>query len=253
MAQRIMAESFQTESMDLSRGPSMAELPDNRPSAPESSNGKSSPFQKKPGPEDAQPIHPPAIQLARDNLDMMQRTKSGIRVSSPHFVSNPGTNPNSTVSSPLNSINSKDAKLAHQITSAYASFKRNPAQHRKSVFVIGVAGGTASGKTTVCDNIMQRLHDQCVVMLSQDSFYRGLTEEEKANVKDYNFDHPDAFDTEALMDCITKLKNRLPVEVPEYDFTTHSRSRTSQHVAPADVVIIEGILVLHMEDVRKVR
>ena len=49
-------------------------------------------------------------------------------------------------------------------------------------FLIGVAGGTASGKTTVCDRIMQRLHDQCVVMLSQDSFYRGLTPEEHANV-----------------------------------------------------------------------
>lgn len=123
-------------------------------------------------------------------------------------------------------------------------------KHRKSVFVIGVAGGTASGKTTVCDYIMQRLHDQCVVMLSQDSFYRGLTPEEKANVKDYNFDHPDAFDTEALMECITKLKARQPVDVPEYDFKTHQRSEKTQHVMPADVVIIEGILVLHMEDVR---
>lgn len=127
---------------------------------------------------------------------------------------------------------------------------RKPGHHRKSVFVIGVAGGTASGKTTVCDSIMQRLHDQCVVMLSQDSFYRGLTSEEKANVKDYNFDHPDAFDNEALMDCITKLKSRIPVEVPEYNFKTHERSEKTQHVMPADVVIIEGILVLHMEDVR---
>lgn len=53
---------------------------------------------------------------------------------------------------------------------------------RSQPFVIGVAGGTASGKTTVCDYIMQRLHDQCVVMLSQDSFYRGLTAEEHHNV-----------------------------------------------------------------------
>ncbi len=121
----------------------------------------------------------------------------------------------------------------------------------RSVFVIGVAGGTASGKTTVCEMIMQRLNDQCVVMLSQDSFYRGLTDEEKTNVQDYNFDHPDAFDTELLMDCVTRLKERQPVEVPNYDFTTHARASTSTHVAPADVVIIEGIMVLHMEDVRR--
>eukprot|EP00889_Picochlorum_renovo_P007826 jgi/Picre1/34856/NNA_002322.t1 len=131
------------------------------------------------------------------------------------------------------------------------SFRRSQASHRKSVFVIGVAGGTASGKTTVCDYIMQRLHDQCVVMLSQDSFYRGLTQEEKDNVSDYNFDHPDAFDHKALMACIQTLKARKAVNVPVYDFKTHARSEKTQHVMPADVVIIEGILVLHMEDVRQ--
>lgn len=59
---------------------------------------------------------------------------------------------------------------------------RSGRYHRSQPFFIGVAGGTASGKTTVCDCIMQRLHDQCVVMLSQDSFYRGLTEEELQHV-----------------------------------------------------------------------
>lgn len=175
------------------------------------------------------------------------------------------------------------------------SFRRSQSTHRKSVFVIGVAGGTASGKTTVCDYIMQRLHgmcihdwiewggcdhdpwmymcaDQCVVMLSQDSFYRGLTQEEKDNVSGthpihlyhiyiiyiyscddvgYNFDHPDAFDHKELMSCIQKLKARKAVDVPVYDFKTHERSEKTQHVMPADVVIIEGILVLHMEDVRQ--
>ena len=190
------------------------------------------------------------------------RTKSGIKVSSPHYSN---SNPPSALSSPMNSISSstpaangqpqaqqQQQQQSHtqQQPQQLSAFKRNPAQHRKSVFVIGVAGGTASGKTTVCEMIMQRLHDQCVVMLSQDSFYRGLTPDEKSNVQDYNFDHPDAFDTAYLMDCITRLKNRLPVEVPEYDFTTHARASTSTHVTPADVVIIEGILVLHMEDVR---
>ncbi|KAI3433695.1 hypothetical protein D9Q98_003504 [Chlorella vulgaris] len=122
--------------------------------------------------------------------------------------------------------------------------------HRNEPFVIGVAGGTASGKTTVCDQIMQRLHDQCVVMLSQDSFYRNLSEEELQDVKNYNFDQPSAFDTAAIMKCLTELKEMRIVEVPVYDFTTHQRSTETRRVPPADVVIIEGILVLHMEEIR---
>jgi hypothetical protein len=75
-------------------------------------------------------------------------------------------------------------------------------------FLIGVAGGTASGKTTVCDQIMQRLHDSCVVMISQDSFYRVLNEDEKklANAGSFNFDAPEAFDKQLLVDTIRQLK-----------------------------------------------
>eukprot|EP00887_Chlorella_sp_A99_P005348 scaffold1.g5348.t1 len=122
--------------------------------------------------------------------------------------------------------------------------------HRTEPFIIGVAGGTASGKTTVCDEIIQRLHDQCVVMLSQDSFYRNLTAEELHDVKAYNFDHPNAFDKECLMRCLEDLKQMKVVDVPVYDFKTHQRSAESRRVPPADVVIIEGILVLHMAEVR---
>lgn len=117
-------------------------------------------------------------------------------------------------------------------------------------FVMGVAGGTASGKTTVCDHIIQRLHDQCVVMLSQDSFYRNLTDVELENVKNFNFDHPDAFDEQAMIDCLEDLKLGKHVEVPMYDFTTHRRSSETRRVDPADVIILEGILVLHMESLR---
>eukprot|EP00798_Chlamydomonas_sp_ICE-L_P012697 gene12697-15929_t len=66
-------------------------------------------------------------------------------------------------------------------------------------FFIGVAGGTASGKTTVCSSILSSLHDQCVVLLTQDSFYRSLTEAEMADISNYNFDHPDALDVKARM------------------------------------------------------
>ncbi|KAL1149365.1 hypothetical protein V6Z11_A10G186000 [Gossypium hirsutum] len=118
-------------------------------------------------------------------------------------------------------------------------------------FVIGVSGGTASGKTTVCDMIIQQLHDHRVVLVNQDSFYRGLTTEELKRVHEYNFDHPDAFDTEQLLDCIEKLKDGQSVQVPIYDFKRHQRSSNSfRQVNASDVIILEGILVFHDQCVR---
>ena len=80
----------------------------------------------------------------------------------------------------------------------------------------------------------------------QDSFYRGLTQEELANVKEYNFDHPDAMDQDAILQCLLDLKARKTVYVPIYDFKTHSRSPETQKVEPGDVIIFEGILTLAM-------
>ncbi|KAA3479517.1 uridine kinase-like protein 1, chloroplastic isoform X1 [Gossypium australe] len=111
--------------------------------------------------------------------------------------------------------------------------------------------GTASGKTTVCDMIIQQLHDHCVVLVNQDSFYRGLITEELKRVHEYNFDHPDAFDTEQLLDCIEKLKDGQSVQVPIYDFKRHQRSSDSfRQVNASDVIILEGILVFHDQCVR---
>jgi len=121
----------------------------------------------------------------------------------------------------------------------------------KQPFVIGVGGGTASGKSTVCNMIIQQLHDHRVVLVNQDSFYRGLTAEELENVGEYNFDHPDAFDTEQLLDCLEKLKSCLPIQIPVYDFKRHQRSLdTVRKVNAADVIILEGILVFHDARVR---
>ncbi|XP_057996673.1 uridine/cytidine kinase UKL1, chloroplastic isoform X2 [Hevea brasiliensis] len=97
----------------------------------------------------------------------------------------------------------------------------------KQPFVIGVSGGAASGKTTVCDMIIQQLHDHRVVLVNQDSFYRGLTTAELERVHEYNFDHPDAFDTEQLLDCIQKLRSGQPYQIPIYDFKTHLRCSDS--------------------------
>ncbi|KAF6161438.1 hypothetical protein GIB67_009317 [Kingdonia uniflora] len=121
----------------------------------------------------------------------------------------------------------------------------------KQPFVIGVSGGTASGKTTVCDMIIQQLHDHRVVLVNQDSFYRGLTAEESEHVHEYNFDHPDAFDTEQLLECVGQLKSGQSVHVPIYDFKNHQRcSETFRQVNVSDVIILEGILVFHDQRVR---
>jgi len=104
----------------------------------------------------------------------------------------------------------------------------------------------------VCDLVAQRLNDSCVVLLSQDSFYRNLNTDELqlAQAKKYNFDAPEAFDIPLMMQTLAELKEGRPVEVPIYDFTRHQRSEETRRVEPADVVIIEGILVLHMEEIR---
>ncbi|GAB4847961.1 Uridine kinase-like protein 1, chloroplastic [Ancistrocladus abbreviatus] len=151
----------------------------------------------------------------------------------------------------LLSPSSTSSPRASSSAAAAASFAIADANAPKQPFVIGVSGGTASGKTTVCDMIIQQLHDHRVVLVNQDSFYRGLTTEELERVHEYNFDHPDAFDTEQLLECIEKLKSGQSVQVPIYDFKTHQRRTDSfRQVNASDVIILEGILVFHDQRVR---
>ncbi|XP_047319366.1 uridine kinase-like protein 3 [Impatiens glandulifera] len=118
-------------------------------------------------------------------------------------------------------------------------------------FVIGVAGGAAAGKTTVCDMIIDQLHDQRVVLVNQDSFYYCLTPEELTRVQDYNFDHPDAFDTQQLLSAMEKLKSGQSVDIPRYDFTSYKHNISpARRVNPSDVIILEGILIFHDPRVR---
>ncbi|KAB2616773.1 uridine kinase-like protein 3 [Pyrus ussuriensis x Pyrus communis] len=136
-------------------------------------------------------------------------------------------------------------KVELPITSAHENMHKQP-------FVIGVAGGAASGKTTVCDMIIQQLHDQRVVLVNQDSFYHNLTEEELNRVHEYNFDHPDAFDTEKLLSSMDKLKHGQAVDIPNYDFKSYKHSVfPARRVNPSDVIILEGILAFHDPRVRE--
>ncbi|KAJ0667798.1 putative transferase [Helianthus annuus] len=123
-------------------------------------------------------------------------------------------------------------------------------KNNKVPFIIGVAGGTASGKTTVCNVIMARLHDRRVVLINQDSFYHCFSDEQSANLQDYNFDHPDSFDTESLLSCVETLRKGQSVNIPDYDYKMHKKSGPGRLVNPSDVIILEGILVLHDERVR---
>lgn len=126
-------------------------------------------------------------------------------------------------------------------------------------FVIGVAGGTASGKSSVCAKIMQQLgqddvdHKQRqVVIINQDTFYRPLTEEEntKALKGEFNFDHPDAFDYEFMMNTLKDLVAGNEVKLPQYNYKTNAREEEWHTVYPADVVLFEGILVFYFKELR---
>nr|GEV42397.1 uridine kinase-like protein 4 [Tanacetum cinerariifolium] len=119
----------------------------------------------------------------------------------------------------------------------------------KQPFVIGVAGGAASGKTTICNMITEQLGDLRVVLLKQDSFYHTLTSKEISEVQEYNFDHPDAFDTEKLLAAMEMLKHGIAIDIPQYDFKSY-KIGVAQRVNPSDVIILAGMLIFHDPRVR---
>lgn len=112
------------------------------------------------------------------------------------------------------------------------------------MLIIGIAGGTGSGKTTVVRNIVDKLPAGEVVVLPQDSYYKdssNVPAEERQNI---NFDHPNAFDWDLLHEHIKLLKDMKPIEQPTYSFLTCTRQAETIHIEPKDVIIIEGILAL---------
>lgn len=123
--------------------------------------------------------------------------------------------------------------------------------NRKPPIVIGIAGGTGSGKTTVAKVILQRAGATNIAFLPHDAYYRdlsGLTYEERSQT---NFDHPDSLETELLVQHVQQLKNWQSVELPVYDFTNHRRTERTIHVEPRPVVLVEGILIFYEEVLRK--
>lgn len=121
----------------------------------------------------------------------------------------------------------------------------------KHPIIVGIAGGTGSGKTTVARAIYDRVGSDRIEWISHDSYYRnfeGLSLDEKHHI---NFDHPDSLETELLVRHLDVLVKGSAVEVPIYDFTAHARKTDTQRVEPRKVVIVEGILVLAEPELRK--
>ena len=110
--------------------------------------------------------------------------------------------------------------------------------------IVGVAGGSGSGKTTVVDEICRRLQPYPVSVIRHDAYYKDLTHLSLKEREKINFDHPNALDTDLLVEHLTRLRAGEAVDVPVYDFTTHTRTGDVQRIEATRVVVVDGILVL---------
>ena len=129
----------------------------------------------------------------------------------------------------------------------------------RKTFLIGIAGGTCCGKSEVCKKICTEIEqsqdtniDGRVIIVSHKSFYRELKADERkqADEGSFNFDHPSAFDDTLALNVLKNLKNREPVKIPVYNYSTHTRQSEFQTINPADVILFEGILILYNKDIR---
>jgi uridine kinase len=109
--------------------------------------------------------------------------------------------------------------------------------------IIGISGGTGSGKTTVANKILENVEASEVVFIQQDSYYRNLQDLPLDYRQVANFDHPDALDNELLVNHVRKLRAGEAIELPIYNFKTHSRLHETRRVEPKPIVIVEGILI----------
>lgn len=109
--------------------------------------------------------------------------------------------------------------------------------------IIGVAGGTGSGKTTVSVAILERVGREQITYIQHDSYYKDLSHLPLEERHKINFDHPDALDTNLLVEHLKRLQAGSLIEVPIYDFTTHTRKRETRRVEPRAVTLVEGILI----------
>ena len=118
------------------------------------------------------------------------------------------------------------------------------ATHKRPV-IIGVTGGSGSGKTSVSRAIFDSLNGHSLLMIQEDSYYKNqddISFDERVKV---NYDHPNAFDTDLLIEQLGDLLEWKAIDIPVYDYVQHTRSKKTVHVEPKEVIIVEGILVLN--------
>ena len=117
------------------------------------------------------------------------------------------------------------------------------------ICIVGIAGGSASGKTTIVNRIREKFGDD-IVVISHDSYYKAhndLSYDERTRL---NYDHPSSFDTELLIEDVKKLKNGEEIDIPVYDYAIHNRSDQTIHIVPKPVILLEGILILENKALR---
>lgn len=118
-------------------------------------------------------------------------------------------------------------------------------------FVIGVAGGTGSGKTTVVNAIVSRIGAERIAILPHDAYYRDFIDLPMDVLQRKNFDHPDSLETELLIRHLRALKQGAAIEVPVYDFRVHRRAAETRRVEPRKVILVDGILIFAEAELRK--
>lgn len=122
----------------------------------------------------------------------------------------------------------------------------------KKPVVIGVAGGTGSGKTTVAREIFRQFREESILMIEQDAYYKDQSEKTMEERIKTNYDHPFAFDNDLLLEQLQKLLAYQTIEKPIYNFAEHNRAKEVVIVKPKDVIILEGILVLEDKRLRDI-
>lgn len=118
----------------------------------------------------------------------------------------------------------------------------NKNDKKQNIIVIGIAGGSGSGKTTLTQKIIEHFGDR-IAIVHHDNYYKGYTDLTYEQRSQINFDHPDSFDTDLMIEDIKKLKNGETIHCPVYDYTIHNRSKEVLTIQPRPIVLIEGILI----------
>ncbi|PJF36887.1 MAG: uridine kinase [Candidatus Thermofonsia Clade 1 bacterium] len=124
------------------------------------------------------------------------------------------------------------------------------ASEQRRAVVIGVAGGSGSGKTTVAQRLLHNIGEAQITYLPHDAYYRDLDAIPRIGGEIVNFDHPEALETSLLIQHLAQLRRGQPVQAPIYDFSTHSRSPQTRTIYPAPIILVEGILIFADPELR---